>query len=388
VLAWWARWPDANIIVVTGEVSGVVAIDIDPAHGGAESCENFPIMVDALSVETPRSLTGGGGVHHLFKWPGHEVPNAAGVFPGVDFRGDHGYIVAPESHHISGGTYEWDVTAHPDDVPLAEMRPDFLAALASKTRYGSSAGATEAPEARGRLDIDGIIEGTVTVREGERNETMARVVGALAHIAGTDKGCLGLAMGVNERSFDPPLEESEVELIVISILRRERRKEKAEKAANDLMADERMAMPLNEMSPVDQLDQAEALWKGAGVPFITDWFVMLGGDGASYIITTPENEIGLGGDLLNYLEIRRRLLNAGVALLPDMRSGPCRGTRACGTCGNWPVRKSSRQRGPGSAWTSGWRCSPIRTRRWCRGRCPTDATGSRVRRSSLTMTSG
>ena len=34
---WFARWPEANVGIVTGHVSGLVVLDVDPAHGGADS---------------------------------------------------------------------------------------------------------------------------------------------------------------------------------------------------------------------------------------------------------------------------------------------------------------------------------------------------------------
>ena len=34
VEAWWRRWPDANVGVVTGRVSGIVVLDVDPRSGG------------------------------------------------------------------------------------------------------------------------------------------------------------------------------------------------------------------------------------------------------------------------------------------------------------------------------------------------------------------
>jgi hypothetical protein len=32
--SWWRRWPKANPAVVTGRVSGVLVVDVDPRHGG------------------------------------------------------------------------------------------------------------------------------------------------------------------------------------------------------------------------------------------------------------------------------------------------------------------------------------------------------------------
>ena len=37
VTEWYRRWPDANVGVVTGEISNLVVLDIDPNHGGDAS---------------------------------------------------------------------------------------------------------------------------------------------------------------------------------------------------------------------------------------------------------------------------------------------------------------------------------------------------------------
>jgi hypothetical protein len=51
-----------------------------------------------------------------------------GLVPGIDIRGDGGFIVVPPSLHASGRRYAWDLSAHPDDVPLAPA-PAWLLAL-------------------------------------------------------------------------------------------------------------------------------------------------------------------------------------------------------------------------------------------------------------------
>jgi hypothetical protein len=35
--AWWRRWPRANLAVVTGRISGIVVVDVDPRHGGDQT---------------------------------------------------------------------------------------------------------------------------------------------------------------------------------------------------------------------------------------------------------------------------------------------------------------------------------------------------------------
>lgn len=316
--SWWQRWPDSNVIVVTGQVSGIVAIDIDPKHGGDESAVTYDVMKDALSVDTVRALTGGGGVHHLFAWPGFTIGNAANVFPGIDFRGDAGYIVAPGSHHISGRDYEWDSSAHPDDVTLSPLRQSFIDALRSGVRYGSAqaAGGQHAAP-RGKFDLNAIMAGTVTIGEGERNEMMTKVIGSLIGDGTSSDDALLVAQKINEQSFVPPLSDREVEAIFRSITNREQRKKDAERKALALMSDPNERLRVNELGPDELLEQAEVLWRQVGVPTVTDWFVMRGGDGVNYILITPEAEIGLGPDLLDYLGIRRRLLNQVAILLPS-----------------------------------------------------------------------
>ena len=34
---WWATWPEANIFLITGAVSGVLALDVDRETGGFDS---------------------------------------------------------------------------------------------------------------------------------------------------------------------------------------------------------------------------------------------------------------------------------------------------------------------------------------------------------------
>lgn len=37
--SWWQRWPDANIGIPTGKISGLIVLDIDPRNGGNDSLD-------------------------------------------------------------------------------------------------------------------------------------------------------------------------------------------------------------------------------------------------------------------------------------------------------------------------------------------------------------
>lgn len=116
VCQWWSRWPEANIGIATGSSSGLIVVDIDPRHGGTDSWDSFVAdhqLTDSLSV-----ATGGGGRHIYFQSSGKRIPNKAGLLPGVDIRGEGGYVVAPSSVHASGQVYEWE-----QDLDLSCIQP-------------------------------------------------------------------------------------------------------------------------------------------------------------------------------------------------------------------------------------------------------------------------
>jgi hypothetical protein len=113
IRGWWDRWPWANTGLATGPISGLVVIDVDPAHGGDESLARLQSLMGSLP-ETLTARTGGGGRHLFFTHPGIELRNTAGRLPGVtmplpglDLRGDGGYVVGAPSRHVSGGAYRW-----------------------------------------------------------------------------------------------------------------------------------------------------------------------------------------------------------------------------------------------------------------------------------------
>jgi hypothetical protein len=101
IQSWWTEWPDANLGVVTGMVSGLVVIDLDTVEAKNTLKELLP---DFNISSVPRSKTGKGW-QLFFKHPGVSIPNKAGVIPGLDVRADGGYVVAPPSIHPNGKQY-------------------------------------------------------------------------------------------------------------------------------------------------------------------------------------------------------------------------------------------------------------------------------------------
>lgn len=105
--------PGAALIgVPTGSISDLVVLDFDikrDANGLAWLREN-----EHRLPRTRRHRTRSGGEHLLFRHPGVTIRNSAGVLsPGVDVRGDGGYIIVPPSEG-----YEILDAAMPAEMPV------------------------------------------------------------------------------------------------------------------------------------------------------------------------------------------------------------------------------------------------------------------------------
>ena len=102
---WWDKWPDANIGVITGSVSGLVVIDLD-GDGGAQLFEQYGLTMQRTGV-----VQTGKGYHGYYAYFDTDIGNRARWLSNsscsVDVRGEGGYVVAPPSIHESGRVYQW-----------------------------------------------------------------------------------------------------------------------------------------------------------------------------------------------------------------------------------------------------------------------------------------
>lgn len=120
VAAWWREMPDANIGIPTGPASGLLCVDLDPRNGGPADRDEFIRQFGPIP-DTAEQVTGSGGRHILFRFPGGKFP--ATLARGVDIKAAGGYIVASPSIHPSGNAYQWDgiegarALLHPADPP-------------------------------------------------------------------------------------------------------------------------------------------------------------------------------------------------------------------------------------------------------------------------------
>ena len=202
--AWFYRWREAGIGILTGAISGLVVIDVDVRHGGDVALEHlerehgrFPMTVECR--------TGGGGRHLYFAHPGGLVRNKVGLAPGVDLRGDGGYVVAPPSRHASGLQYAWVDGRAPGNTALVPL-PNWVLrqAFEEPARRGHSIAYWR------RLVCDG-------VPAGERNNTIASLAGHLFRQRLDWAIVMELLLCWNRVRCRPPLADAEVASVVTSI---------------------------------------------------------------------------------------------------------------------------------------------------------------------------
>jgi hypothetical protein len=195
---WLRQWPTANLGVVTGAESNLVVLDAD-GDLGAESLRHLERRHGILP-ETVVSLTGRGGRHLLFRHPGVRVCNTVGRWPGIDLRGDGGFIVVPPSRTVRA--YTWQIGSEPGSVPVAEIPAWLLEQLGQHPRE--------------RLRTDGT---PLVLRQGERNRRLFQIGCALRRY-GLCEQALNDALGaINRVHCVPPLELGEVAKIAASATR-------------------------------------------------------------------------------------------------------------------------------------------------------------------------
>ena len=199
IRAWWGRSPDANVGIAAGRRSGLLVLDVDPRHGGDVTLAELEAKHGPLP-ETVEAITGGHGRHILFAYPdGRDVGCSPGdLGPGLDVRGEGGFIVAAPSGHLTGGRYEWEARHHPDDCPLADPPRWLLALILAK----SNGTARPLPRA---------------IPEGARNQTLASVAGSMRRRGASAQAILAALRVENAARCLPPLGDHELRSIAASV---------------------------------------------------------------------------------------------------------------------------------------------------------------------------
>jgi hypothetical protein len=204
--SWWKQCSDAGVGIATG--NGLFVLDVDAHHAGDEALRGLEIEHGELP-ETWRCQTASGGMHAYFRCA-DSVRNRVHIWPGIDVRGDGGYVVAPPTVLEDGRSYAWESEHAPHEVELASA-PSWL--LESVVRSDAANCARPTDEW-----VDLLSNGAA---EGTRNEAIARLAGHLLRRRPAARAVLEILRAWNESRCHPPLSDEEVLRTVDSVARLE-----------------------------------------------------------------------------------------------------------------------------------------------------------------------
>jgi len=167
---WWGKWPKANVGIVTGEISGVFVVDCDNEDAYQKVQELLPDNFVSCIVKSPR------GYHiYLIYSANQTIGNATGVMPGVDIRGEGGYIIAPPSINAEGKAYSWMQGLSIDEVAPSPAPGALLSALLNNINNSLYRGCCQDRQQATTFDnIDNIFA------EGKRDDNLYHVALSLA----------------------------------------------------------------------------------------------------------------------------------------------------------------------------------------------------------------
>ncbi len=212
IRAWWTKWPYANIGIATGNAShGLVVIDLDvdkeKGVDGRESLRSWEAQHGVLPA-TLCSITGRGG-NHLLYYSMQRVRNRTGVLPGVDVRGDGGYIVAPPSIHANGQQYRWsdnkNITNLLDKIAPADQ---LVMQLITFDQRGQD------PEY-----VSNGVQYDQVIPSGQRTEMLVSFIGMLRERSTPEDVIAGSVRLMNAKCCQPPLSEKELQREVLPAIR-------------------------------------------------------------------------------------------------------------------------------------------------------------------------
>jgi Bifunctional DNA primase/polymerase, N-terminal/AAA domain len=142
----WGKAPEPNIGAATG--GDFIVLD-----------EDRPGALLAAGIELPNAPTQrtGRGLHWVFKANGKPIPSRNGFAPGLDVKGEGGFVVLAPSTHISGRSYEW-VPGHSLEDLERPYLPSHAEELILKPGSNGSAEKGNGYDLFGRVQLERMLE--------------------------------------------------------------------------------------------------------------------------------------------------------------------------------------------------------------------------------------
>jgi hypothetical protein len=192
--SWLKAFPEAQIAVVTGEISKLMVIDFDKEKAIDAFKQKFGPLPETIRQKT------GKGIHYFYFCP-PGVPSKVGIMDGVDIRAERGYVMMTPSMHPTGKRYRFQEPF--EDIYFPKL-PNPPAAFIEYLK-------TPPPQTQKRDPVT-----LAPVPIGQRNATLTRIAGRLISKGLSQEEVLFVSQAWNEK-LQESLSPSEVEATVKSI---------------------------------------------------------------------------------------------------------------------------------------------------------------------------
>jgi len=178
IRGWWTKCPDANIGMATGPRSGISVVDLD----GPEGLRSGNLFGLSSSVS---SFTGNGKQLFYKDETGTLKNSVKKLAPGVDVRGNGGYVVVPPSLHPNGKRYVWQGQSL-SRVALPPVPVQFA-------RSPISTGTNTTTDSIGQRKPEGwIAQALEAMKNGNRDNTLFSICSRMRNDGYSKEDCAGL----------------------------------------------------------------------------------------------------------------------------------------------------------------------------------------------------
>jgi hypothetical protein len=208
IRAWFKKWPNALIGIITGKISGLFVIDCDNEEAYQRIQELMPDSFITCVAKTPK------GYHLYFVYSDDRtISSVTGVMPKVDIRGEGGYIIAPPSVNSEGNPYSWQLSLEYMSPP-----PDTVLNIFNKHIYRESS-----PDVTERYKT--LPSVTISLTEGSRDDSLFHIANSLIKGGMTEQNATYI-LDILGRHCIPPFPEKEISTKIESAIKRARARER------------------------------------------------------------------------------------------------------------------------------------------------------------------
>lgn len=201
----WKDQPDANVGIVTGQISGLSVLDIDGRPGAMAIHKANISLPETRVVRTPN------GLHYYFQFT-EDLKQSAGIIDHVDIRSTGGYVVAPPS---TIGDKEYRVAKNLPPVFWQNIPAQLLG------RQPSTNGTVKAVSTGGAPWVSEALEHGSP--EGQRDQMATRLAGYF-HSRGVSPDIIMHTLTGFAERCTPPMQMHDLARVVKSVTRYEQSK--------------------------------------------------------------------------------------------------------------------------------------------------------------------